>query len=549
MSTSDALPKIGTYFNRSFLAEPRMKREPCLPPASRQAQRIEYHGIRVTDPDGRVGLRNPERGLRTDTLIAEPYGAEVWGPSFHLRGKVPPGYADAWWILDAGRYEHFGLTLVQTYCYLDSFAKGPISDDKLALLEKSLNRLRERGMKALLRFAYERRMDRRGGATLERILQHLEQLRPLLRENADVIFVIQAGFVGAWGEWHNSTYRLEEDHGALADIVRAILEAVPEDRMIQVRVPKYKRWVLAESQLGGDHELQEGNAHTGSPLARIGFHDDGFLAEKTDGGTWPEPPHYAGPGNPEFDAMTKESPYVSVDGELFWADQGGKVDGLRAATRMRLHHYTSFSLAHSYSEREGRPLSIDDWMHTSLTLEDALRAGLPISDGYFSDGRGREVPRTFFEYIRDHLGYRLELQWASLPLRVDPGEALAVRVELINRGFSTLHNPRPVVLALIGADENPVEMPVEGVDPRNWQPYQPSDEDRRPLKHRIEVEASAPGDLTAGWYQAGLWLPDPSNRLRLDPRYAIRVANRDLPWWTDSRGRYGINILGTIRMS
>ena len=59
--------------------------------------------------------------------------------------------------------------------------------------------------------------------------------------------------------------------------------------------------------------------------------------------------------------MTRESPFVPVDGELFWSDQefdgkaarGKGVDGFNAAVRMRLHHHSSFSLAHSYSEREG----------------------------------------------------------------------------------------------------------------------------------------------------------------------------------------------------
>ena len=40
--------------------------------------------------------------------------------------------------------------------------------------------------------------------------------------------------------------------------------------------------------------------------------------------------------------------------------------------------------------------------------------------------------------------------------------------------------------------------------------------------------------------------PDAAESLRLDPRYAIRVANRDVPWWTDPRGHYGINLLGVV---
>lgn len=75
--------------------------------------------------------------------------------------------------------------------------------------------------------------------------------------------------------------------------------------------------------------------------------------------------------------MTVESPFVAIDGELFWSDQAGKVDGFVAAVRLRLHHYSSFSLAHSYSEREGgKPFSIDDWMkpENALSVEQIRKA-------------------------------------------------------------------------------------------------------------------------------------------------------------------------------
>jgi len=46
----------------------------------------------------------------------------------------------------------------------------------------------------------------------------------------------------------------------------------------------------------------------------------------------------------------------------------------------------------------------------------------------------------------------------------------------------------------------------------------------------------------------GLWMPDAYRRLRLDPRYAVRAANRDVLWWTDQEGRYGVNLLGVMEV-
>lgn len=511
-------------------------------------QTITYRGIRPDDPLGKVGLRNPERGWRIETLFAEAPGADIWGPAAHLKPTLPAAYSELWWTLDAERYEPFGLTLAQTYCYLDRFMDRPISEEKLDLLRESLDTARRRGLKVLLRFAYEKDMDQAAGPTKETILGHLDQLAPVIEENTDVIFVLQAGFVGAWGEWHSSAKGLEKNHDTLSEITLKLLEVLPEDRMTQVRVPKYKRWVLGDVSLDEYTFLDADTAYSGTPLARIGFHNDGFLAYNNCGGTWTEPPQYSNPGNPEFDYMTVESAFVPVDGELFWSDIGNPVDGLRAAIRMRLHHYSSFSLAHSYSEREGKPFSIDAWMRAPLTLEQVTEAKLPVSDGYFEGTDGASVPRTAFDYIQDHLGYRLELQSATFPRAVAAGDVLMAEVQLINRGFATLHNPRPVLVVLMKDEECIATFPTEA-EPRTWQPYAPGDDTCTPLMHAVQAACPLPENLAPGWYVLGLWLPDAHESLRMDPRYAVRAANGDVPWWTDSLGKYGVNLLGPIEIN
>ncbi len=505
-----------------------------------------YHGLRPDDPHGRDGLRNPERGWRIETVFAEPIGARVWGPAHHLKGKVSRGYNDDWWVRDALHYERDGLTLAQTYCYLDGYADRPLDDAKLACLQRSLNELRRHGLKAVLRFAYEKDMPGTGGPKLDTILRHIDQLAPLIARNVDVIFVMQAGFVGAWGEWHSSTHRLEADHANLAAIVERVLAVLPPERMTQVRVPKYKRWVLDDPRFGGYRPVDAQSAFRGSPTARIGFNNDGFLAGPTCGGTWPEAPRFSNPGNPEFDQMTAESAYVPVDGELFWSNQAGAVAGLKAAARLRLHHYSSFSIAHSFSDREGQHYSIDDWKERPLTAAQVREQELPLSDGYFTNAAGAAVTRTPFEYIRDHLGYRLELQTATFASEVDRGQPLAVAIDLVNRGFATFINPRPVVLVLIAEDGRVVECPVATADPRRWQPYWPGGGGSAPLTHRISGAATTAAELPVGRYRLGLWLPDGTESLRYDARYAVRVANRDAPWWTDGAGRYGVNVLGEV---
>ncbi|MFO1489804.1 MAG: hypothetical protein U1F87_02560 [Kiritimatiellia bacterium] len=85
----------------------------------------EFHGLRPTDPGGRSGLRNPERGLRTEAYIALPAGGHVfnsWEKPASLRGRLPAGYAPqnwrlanrdtVWWTDATGRYGANVLGLV-----------------------------------------------------------------------------------------------------------------------------------------------------------------------------------------------------------------------------------------------------------------------------------------------------------------------------------------------------------------------------------------------------------------------------------------------------
>ena len=165
---------------------------------------------------------------------------------------------------DAGRFEPFGLTLVQAYCYLTEFADKPISDEKLTRLQESFDNLRRRGLKAVLRFAYERATGVKEGPTLDWILRHIDQLQPLLRRNVDVVYVLQAGFIGAWGEWHSAA-RIANDYAPRAAIIKRLLEALPEERMLQVR--PFVKVPLRRHKAGSELEVERS---TGLDMVHFG---------------------------------------------------------------------------------------------------------------------------------------------------------------------------------------------------------------------------------------------------------------------------------------
>ena len=132
---------------------------------------------------------NPERGFMHFST------ASSGGPYNYLNINTLQGYRAQ------------GITLIHRYYYIDEFVSSDISGDFLLGMKNDFEVLRQAGCKAVIRFAYCESMDKPyGDAPLDRVLRHIEQLKPLLQQNSDVILVVQAGFIGAWGEWYYTDY-------------------------------------------------------------------------------------------------------------------------------------------------------------------------------------------------------------------------------------------------------------------------------------------------------------------------------------------------------
>ena len=447
------------------------------------------------------GLANPERGFRFEQKAGLEDGEK--------QGK---SNRSAWRFAE---YAKDGVRITQAYCYLTEYCESDIPQSKLDALQADFDRARREGVKVLLRFAYETDMSRKRGPTAERILSHIRELTPIVRANADVIYVLQCGWVGAWGEFHSSAHRLEYDEVEVPRIVKATLDMLPENRVTMMRT-SYQR-SLALAGLGGDCEVNAETARGKSPAARIGFFNDATLANYHDSGTflhdrkalagmaWDEilGLRFDQPGAPVFDRMARESVYVPVDGELFWT---GHVDplrqnGLAAIQRLRQHHYTTLSIVHGNSELDmnGGAGAIDAWKSSPVTPELLAAYGIPFEPGYFAG-----VPyRSAYEYIRDHLGYRL----VAKSCVVSDGK---VRLTVHNYGFAAPVNPRKASFAVLSADGAVAEIPTDF-------------DCRRLLAERDAViEASVPR-LENGENLA-LWLPDESERIRRRSEYAIALA-------------------------
>ena len=52
-----------------------------------------------------------------------------------------------------------------------------------------------------------------------------------------MLALLEAGFIGNWGEWHHSTHGLR-DH--TSEIVAKLLDVLPPDRRVALRHPRFK---------------------------------------------------------------------------------------------------------------------------------------------------------------------------------------------------------------------------------------------------------------------------------------------------------------------
>jgi hypothetical protein len=238
-------------------------------------------------------------------------------------------------------------------------------------------------------------------------------------------------------------------------------------------------------------------------------------------------------------------------------------------------HYSTMSLVHGYSHLDGnghgkQPApnnneTIDHWMQTKFNVTLASRDfRLPIAPEY-----ARANPNGF-EYIRDHLGYRLELRSAMLPLSLSVaghGISFSFQAALINWGFAAPVSPRPVQLVLLAPNNSIVWSSESMADPRDWQPFVPGDPTFLPLLHRLHANVTIPssalrcpvhrvsgkGAHTGGGatcaFKFGLFLPDMRMEKAIEEgpntgaAWCIQLANKDVGWAS------GVNVLGNVTVS
>ncbi len=495
-----------------------------------ETQTVYFHGIRPDDINGRRPISNPERGLRLEHIMK---ASNLLNPYHRIN------YSNNFSSFIAADENNFNekTKLTQLYFYLTDYMKASIPDNAFKNMQVIFDEIKKSGYKVILVFAY-RQDDNSPYETYGDIKRHLTQLKSFLQKNESLIFAFQAGFLGLWGEWHHSG--LDNSPLYKKIVLRDILKAIPKNRKVQVRETIYK------TNSAGFIRQFEGNPFLYYPLNnedynRIGFQNAYFVLDQGINAHW----DYRWPDKDYF-MVEKEGLSTIVDGEMpyngnwygtFNKIAHGNQGGWLAIKRMKAHAYSSFSVVHNYN------INIAAWKKQMVTLSQFRNNKMTANEDYFLDKNGREITRTAYEYIRDHLGYRLQLKEATLPKWIHRGERGEFWIELNNFGFAPFINKRPVYLVLINEKKEVKEFPVH-VDSRNWLPADASPRGNHSIRQTIQFHDT----FDRGLYKVGIWMPDDSENLKYDSNYGIRMANGNIEWWKDTDNKYLINIIGDLQV-
>ena len=373
------------------------------------------------------------------------------------------------------------VNLVMCIFYLAEFKTSAISQAQLDRFERQASRVRKAGLKMVLRFAYTQ-SDEGDDATLSRIRRHINQLAPYLRTNADVIAVVQSGFVGAWGEGYYTQHFGDEGVVSPAQwqarkaVVRKLLSVLPAGRKVQVRTPAMK------TQFYGSAATTASDIASGAEIGRVGHHNDCFLASDDDIGTYQDP--------------VAEYPYLALDTER--VPMGGETCGKKANP-----------------PRSNCPTARDElgkFHYSYLNIDYSQK----VLDTWIAGGCMAEVHRL--------LGYRFSLVSVTSATTVRRGAKLSFGLTIHNGGWSAAINHRPVWLVLRHSTTGAVHK-ISFTKAKTW------GAGMTVSRHRL---LNIPTTIPAGTYRMFLSLPDPAPSLAGRPAYAIRLANPGL--WERSTG-------------
>jgi len=429
--------------------------------------------------DNTTVFKNPERGF-----TEELNGKVTESNPYRVKNQI----SSNWGKRDC-------MTMPVVLYNFGNFKSQDLPDKILSGFDEDMQTLRDKGLKCVLRFAYTERESDKKDAKPEWVKRHLEQLKPHLAANADVIYVLEAGFVGVWGEWYYSENYGNETQHVTANrrkVIEYLFENAPEDRFILFRYPMIQQEYLRDKQ-----PLTEAEGFSGTQKARMGCHNDAFLHDWGNMGT------YASDDDDDDPAMRQ---YVAT--QTLYVPNGGETN-----------IDDDDKLAEKRYKEAPSEMSKYHWSFCGSTY------ATPVTSRWRNSG--------LFDTLNIHMGYRYNMVNGEYSDEVAPEGKMNVTIRVRNDGYAPIYNKRTAYIVLKGADT--YVLPLKS-DPRRWLP--------NGVVSAINEQVDIPQNAKEGTYQLYLWLPDEYESIKNDPRYAVRLANKDV--WDSETGMNKLNASVTV---
>lgn len=433
----------------------------------------------------------------------------------------------------------------------------------------------------------------------ETMIAHIKQIAPVIAENKDVIHKISSGWIGFGGEMAAG---YQYPPVSYKNVITAVLEnhCIPNGLYFSSRSSDYYNDIIngVEAVAGynsGNLDLKNGltaDAEWADKYAEwCGFNNDAFFGAQNFSG-WGSGAGINQPGLKEWENDTANAAYAPNDGEMYtngnhvqnitidsdgvyhWIGNGtaasdNKIPTPIEAIRELAHHrYTGFSQWHGYLDNvntkgtttvmelwqdrdaewvfegnvdsiaDGAPFNAEERAAaiTAPITKELLEAnGIAYDPAYFKNNDSVSA----YEFIRDHLGYRLVAK--KVKVNYDPRESdrISVSVDLKNYGFAAAFNMSSS-LAILDRNGNVVEEIAAG-DPSTWYNLAPD-------YYTVERTSSAQNDLLthtvsasfdklakSGTYYVGIKLENTMGQ-------TARLAN-------DTEFVNGYNVLGSFNFT
>ena len=390
------------------------------------------------------------------------------------RGFYDPVYTYDYEEISTTRQNECSLSFVMFD--LGEFKDSLISNEKLLELDNALTAARNNGVKVIFRMAYGFERESREPNDMELINSHLMQIKPILEKHSDILYVVQAGILGPWGEWHNSTFGDPPSLEARKTVIDMWLNVLDKDVFIDVRRPSFVRDMYEKEK------LKKSNAYSFEGVARIGWHNDALLSTEDDYGTY-------------IELSRKEELKWSKNHNLF-TPFGGEMNKLGEYSTAENANDEFEKLRISYLNKFYNKDVLESWKKDIIEDENA------------------------FDYINKKLGYRLVLNNVWIKNKTKANRKVFLIMKISNVGYGSVYNKYNSNIIVMDDKGNKHKTALKA-DIRTFYPGKKS----RLIIANVKIPKEMDNSKNI---RLGFELEDYKDSLKYDKRYNIELSNDDI---------------------